>query len=262
MYYIYREDLLVSHDEMKKINILDKATTHEDAMLKLFTLSRRQQIKDTTFTIEKKNHVEEWKHNYNEVTEGWWPYTVTKKIDTPTQVARYGIIEMSKTISRKNKQPEVYDKDEMIEFLKCNTSQQAPSEEKAIKIYVSISKMTKEDREELFRWCEEDQKRGDILNIMGLVKELENDNEACMEYYLQSAQKGYLLGIRNLALLHEKCHRVETSISWFKKAIDAGDLKSMKLLSQVYAKLSPTKSNKENSKMWKIKYEESSSPKQ
>lgn len=84
---------------------------------------------------------------------------------------------------------------------------------------------------------------------MEIIKELENDNEACIEYYLKSAQNGYLLGIRNLALYNEKSHRVEVCIYWFKKAIEAGDVKSMNLLSQVYAKISPTKINKENSKI-------------
>jgi hypothetical protein len=254
MFIIYRRE----NNADAEIEILDNASNKEDAILKMLTIAKKKNVEGKSFIVEKEKTIQEFKQVTTVIENGWWPLSDLKTLVNSELVAVYGIFQIPTPMIKKRKQPSLYDKDEIIELLltAVNTSVNV-NNERAAKIYASLVKMTKEDREEIFRWCEERRTFSNILNVMGCIRELEGDNVGRYEYLLQSAEKGDILGMRNLAIYFDKFNKAEPAISWYTKAINLGDDQSMKMLADMYARMGITKVNKENARYWNIKYQES-----
>lgn len=272
MFIIYRQEV------DKAPEYVAVAYNREDATLKMVTMARRRVsggsasaslspslsakeekyfIVDRTAETPSGTTVDEFKQVTEMVDEGWLLSDMKPKVKT-VLIAKYFILEVPsgelRTKGTKYKLTTLYDADEIIELLR---SQRPVDLVMGDRIYSSLTKMSSEQRMQIFNWCSGTNGavvRAEVLNVMGCVKELEGDNGARYEYFKQSAEMGNLQGVRNLATYFDRVGRFDEAVVWYTKAIEMGDVSSMQSLSGVYSRNLISKANKEKVAFWRAKY--------
>ena len=128
--------------------------------------------------------------------------------------------------------------------------------ETACKITKSISRLSPSDRKQIKEWCEEDERkdRGDILNLLGCLSDVEGKIEDKINYYQLAAEKGNVFAMNYLGNHYAKFNKSK-AIDWYTKAAELGFTPAMKELYELYANMIGPKNNSKIIAHWKSRYE-------
>lgn len=184
-------------------------------------------------------------------SKGWFQNTVYKYVPVTEIEFGYFPTAFKSSKSVKTIRKCLYEKDELLELF---TKELKINAERGLKIYKSLEALTQDEREEIFRWCEE-RPRGDLLNVMGCIREINNEPRSVkLEYFQKSADTGNLLGILNLARTCEQMNKIPLAIEHYTRAVELGDISAIKCLIDLYSKEQGTKVGKERLHFWKTRY--------